>query len=159
MFQLREYSYHSSITDTSYYEIDYGEVNIELIGEVNRNDSPFISTGELFYNDQGFYGETVRVNLIKSKENELRIEKIFCSQGRGSQQARENAANVLYDVAVTDNLISIPRTFMLAENSKYRGQGVEIDIHIPEANTVNYERNMRWYIRQNDFKKKKKDKE
>lgn len=121
-------------------------------------DGHTLSLGDVVVNKNGLFGDDIRVNIYKSDDDVVKIEKEISANGRSRSEAKKIASTTSIAESINGNTINIPEVFRVAKGNKYRNQNVTYSIYIPKDKEVNIEKGMYWTIWKNEFKKDKKKK-
>ncbi|MEL6537635.1 MAG: PspC domain-containing protein, partial [Bacteroidota bacterium] len=77
--------------------------------------------------------DLVDLYIYPTDDDEIRMERKVSTRGRDSENIKENASMVVYDVAVNDSVLTIPRELTFTEGAVFRGQEVSIALYIPKG--------------------------
>ncbi|MEL6534970.1 MAG: DUF2807 domain-containing protein, partial [Bacteroidota bacterium] len=94
----------------------------------------YFGTGEI---------DLVDLYIYPTDDDEIRMERKVSTRGRDSENIKENASMVIYDVAVNDSVLTIPRELTFTEGAVFRGQEVSIALYIPKGQAFYLDRNLR----------------
>ena len=81
-----------------------------------------------------------------ARDGELKLEKRFYARGRDFDRAQENAQEVEYNYAIDGNTITFDSDITFKRNAKFRMQGVNLNLYIPENKPFRIERGSRELI-------------
>lgn len=103
--------------------------------------------------DWPFYGinqdtlmlNTVRVNLVKSKDSLFHLYKVKFSRGRNPDAARQLAEKIDFDVEQNDSLLLLSKGFAISKNEKFRNQQILLVIEIPVGKRIQLDRSITSY--------------
>jgi len=103
--------------------------------------------------DWPFYGinedtlmiNTVRVNVVKSKDTAFHIFKVQLSRGHNPQQARQLAERINFDITQRDSLLLLPKGFAISKNEKFRNQQVLVVVEVPVGKRIQLDRRIDSY--------------
>lgn len=155
LFHLPNYSSEGSIKESASYSISDKVIRINEAESEYLDDGHTISLGNVVANRNGLYGDNIVVNLYKTDEAQVRIEKEISSSGNSRSEAKKIAGLTSIKENIKDNVISIPEVYRITKGNKYRGQRVTYSIYIPKSKEVEIDKNMYWTIWKNEFKKDK----
>jgi hypothetical protein len=105
-------------------------------------------------NDWPIYGDnydslllnTVRVDVVKSKDSSFHIQKLKFSRGRSQKQAQGIAEKINFDIAQQDSVILLPRGgFPISKNEKFRNQQVLVVIEVPVGKKIQIDKSIHNY--------------
>lgn len=88
---------------------------------------------------------TVRVNVVKSKDGEYHITKLRLSRGNTPEIARTLAERISFDVQQKDSLILLPQGFPVSREDRFRNQQVLIVIEVPVGKRIQLDRGIEDY--------------
>jgi phage shock protein PspC (stress-responsive transcriptional regulator) len=110
----REFSTHGSVEKTQEYNFSNNVLLLDLLDKNNdgRHDNLNVDL-------QGFDQNNVKINLK------------FDSQGRNRANAEDNARNIGYNIVQKDSALVFDSELELANNAKFRGQDVDVEIYVP----------------------------
>ncbi|OQX77231.1 MAG: hypothetical protein B6D61_07500 [Bacteroidetes bacterium 4484_249] len=77
-----------------------------------------------------FYG-IPRLEIEKSKNDNIELEVYYRSRGRSRRDASERAGKTVYKYSVTGNSIEFDRFFKLRQNTVWREQNVDLVLKVP----------------------------
>jgi len=80
---------------------------------------------------------TVRVDIVKSKDAYFHVQKLKFSRGRSQKEAQNIAEKINFDIAQQDSILLLPRGgFPISKNEKFRNQQVMIIIEVPVGKKI-----------------------
>ena len=90
-------------------------------------------------NDWPVYGDnfdtlmlnTVRLNIVRSKDSAFHLHRIKFSRGISQTQALDLARKISFEVNQQDSLLLLPRGFGVSKNEKFRNQQLLLVIEVP----------------------------
>lgn len=135
-----------------YYSRDWYSINWD-------NDLPIFGD-----NYDSLLLNTVRVNIVKSKDTAFHVEQLKFSHGKNTSLARDLAKKINFDISQHDSILLLSRGFVISNHDKFRnqqllvvievpvGKRIEVDKSIDEFNwfTININRRRGWNIRDYD---------
>lgn len=74
---------------------------------------------------------TVRVDVVKSNDNDFHVTKVKFSRGKDPVVARNNAEKINFNVTQTDSTLLLPKGFAISKNEKFRNQQVLVVLQVP----------------------------
>jgi hypothetical protein len=123
-------------------------------------------------NDWPLYGDnfdslllnTVRVNIVRSKDSSYHIQRLKFSHGKTQLQAQELARKINFDIIQQDSILLLSRGFVISKEDKFRNQQLLVVIEVPVGKkiemdksidefhwfTINISRRRGWNIRDYD---------
>ncbi|HLK26971.1 MAG TPA: PspC domain-containing protein [Puia sp.] len=108
-------------------------------------------------NDWPIYGDnydslllnTVRVDVVKSKDSFFHVQKLKFSRGRTQKQAQETAEKIDFGIMQQDSVLLLPRGgFPISKNEKFRNQQVLVIIEVPVGKKIQIDgsvHNYNWF--------------
>ena len=105
-------------------------------------------------NDWPIYGDnydslllnTVRVDIVKSKDSSFHIQKLKFSRGRTQKQAQELAQKINFDIVQEDNQLLLAKGgFAISKEDKFRNQQVLVVIEVPIGKKIEINNSIRSY--------------
>jgi len=92
---------------------------------------------------------TVRVDIVKSKDAFFHIQKLKFSRGRTQKQAQALAQKIDFNIVQEDSLLLLAKGgFAISKNDKFRNQQVLVIIEVPVGKKIeinNSIRNYNWF--------------
>jgi phage shock protein PspC (stress-responsive transcriptional regulator) len=85
---------------------------------------------------------TVRVNIVKSKDDEFHITKVRFSRGNNPDNARMLAEKIRFDITQKDSLILLSKGFPISKDEKFRNQQVLVVIEVPVGKKIQVDRSI-----------------
>lgn len=122
----------------------------EEIPNISSSDTLYISTStNMRLEDYGWnqnlywiaeggkqYLRRVSISIVAHKAEHTLIELHKESNGRTKSEARENAKSILYSYQIDGAHISFDNYIELAEDQRFRSQGLEIKLYVPEGQSI-----------------------
>ena len=75
--------------------------------------------------------DDVRLNLEGYEGTDLKLEQRFEASGRTKADAEANAKNIVYNIVQKDSILAFDQKIVLANNSRFRGQNLEMTLYVP----------------------------
>lgn len=88
---------------------------------------------------------TVRINVVKSKDSAYHIYKVKFSRGSNPEAARDVAQKINFDVSSRDSLVVLPKGFAISKDQKFRNQQVLVIIEVPVGKRIEMDRSLDHY--------------
>ncbi|HEY0677151.1 MAG TPA: PspC domain-containing protein [Chitinophagaceae bacterium] len=88
---------------------------------------------------------TVRVNIVKSKDSLYHVHKISFSRGKNPAIARQLAEKISFNPSQRDSTLVLPKGFAISRNEKFRNQRVLIVIEVPVGKKIEMDRSIDSY--------------
>ncbi len=103
--------------------------------------------------DMPFYGanadtlmlNTVRVNVVKSKDSLFHVSRVRVSRGNTSDIARNLAESIEFGITQQDSLLLLPHSFAISKDEKFRNQQVLVVIEVPVGKRIELDRSLSDY--------------
>lgn len=103
----------------------------------NDNDAPFYSL-----NEDSVMMNTVRINVVKSKDSEYHLHRIRFSHGNNPGIAKDLASQIQFIPSQTDSILYLPQGFAITPHQKFRNQQVLIIVEVPVGKRIVLDRNI-----------------
>ena len=85
---------------------------------------------------------TVRIDVIKSKDSAWHLERVKSSLGNNSAEARNLASQINFPVEQKDSVLALSRGFTITPNQLFRNQKVLLVIEMPVGKKILMKRNL-----------------
>lgn len=129
--------------------------NNKLVVDVQANNVRYYG-GDWYgieWNDMPFYGvnqdtlmlNTVRVDIVQSKDSMFHIHKETQSRGKNPSLALELAEKIQFDIQQKDSLVLLPKGFAISRRDKFRNQRVRVVIEVPIGKKIQLDRSIYSY--------------
>ncbi|MGZ5190204.1 MAG: hypothetical protein ACXWCZ_04235, partial [Flavisolibacter sp.] len=94
----------------------------------------------------------VKLRYSKSNDSSFHVVLHKYSAGRSVSDAQQRAQNIGFNTSVEDSVLNIGSGLTINKESKFRGQGVIIEIQIPVGKQIQFDRSVRraynyWAVR------------
>jgi phage shock protein PspC (stress-responsive transcriptional regulator) len=124
--------------------------NGKLLIEVGKSDVRYFDTwvdvdGILSVDKDSLFLNTARVNIIQSKDSLYHVHLVKVSRGHDREQATELAEKIDFRIDQIDSVISLPETFTVSRNQKWRNQRVLVVIEVPVGKQIRMDPQVRDY--------------
>ncbi|MEY4594753.1 MAG: hypothetical protein RIQ47_1163 [Bacteroidota bacterium] len=86
--------------------------------------------------DDKLVSAQVKLDVVKSPDNQYRLIELYYAKGSTSDIARENASKVVYSVLQQDTTLLLNRTFSMEKLEKFRQQRVQLILQIPVGESI-----------------------
>ena len=140
--------------ELKYYEYDVTTIPIikpkddKLIIAVSDEPARFKTNNWWTENDSnnwGIFEDTLKIGIVKfkivaSSDTAYRVEIKKSSAGSSYNNAIERAGKPQYQASVTNNILQLSNSFLVAKEDKYRGQMVEVIIQIPIGKKIRFDK-------------------
>lgn len=115
-----------------------GKLIIRLSGNnVEQFNEWYQTDGVLSVENDSLYLNTVRVNVIQSKDNAYHLHVVKFSNGSSRAAAQARAGAISFPIEQKDSVIYLPESFAINMNSKWRTQRVMVVIEVPVGKRIN----------------------
>ncbi|MFL5807950.1 MAG: PspC domain-containing protein [Flavisolibacter sp.] len=99
--------------------------------------------------------DNVKIRYIKSKDSLYHVTIYKYSFGRNVSDAQARASRIKFNTSVEDSILNIGSGLSIDHNSKFRGQGILMEIQIPVGKQISFDRSLihafnPWIIRRNN---------
>ncbi|THU41836.1 PspC domain-containing protein [Niastella caeni] len=88
---------------------------------------------------------TVRVDVVKSNDNEFHITKVKFSRGKDPVTARNIAEKINFPVSQNDSIVYLPKGFSISKNERWRAQQVLLILQVPVGKRFHLDRSVSRY--------------
>jgi len=88
---------------------------------------------------------TVRVNVVKSKDSVYHVHKVRFSRGRNPESSLNSAEKIQFDIQQKDSVLMLPKGFAISKDDKFRNQRVLIVIEVPVGKKIMLDRSLNNY--------------
>jgi phage shock protein PspC (stress-responsive transcriptional regulator) len=122
-----------------YYIDDSGD----WMGMNWRHEGPFFNLTE-----DSLTLNTVRIDVIKSKDSLWHLERVKSSLGNNTAEARNLASQIDFPIEQKDSILSLSRGFIITPNQLFRNQKVLLVIEMPVGKKILMKRNLddyKWF--------------
>ena len=126
--------------DSKPYYIDDSD---DWTGTNWRHKGPFFEL-----TDDSLTLNTVRIDIIKSKDSAWHLERIRRSMGNNTAEARSLASQINFPVEQKDSVLTLSRGFVITPKQQFRNQKVLLVIEIPVGKKILMKRNLddfKWF--------------
>jgi phage shock protein PspC (stress-responsive transcriptional regulator) len=129
--------------------------NAKLLVDVQSNNIRYYG-GDWYgieWNDMPIYGinqdtlmlNTVRVNIVKSKDSLFHVHKVAFSRGKNPAIALGLAEKIRFDLQQRDSMILLPKGFAISREDKFRNQRVLVIIEVPVGKKIELDKSIYAY--------------
>jgi hypothetical protein len=148
----------------SFKSRNYVAEDISLVQPVNGKllmDVKADNTGYHYYSDDWFdwdgdwplFGanldsfmlNTVRIDVVKSNDNDYHIREVRFSRGSNPVNASERAGRINFQVTQKDSVIFLPKGFSISKNDRFRNQQVLLILQVPVGKRFFFDRRISKY--------------
>jgi phage shock protein PspC (stress-responsive transcriptional regulator) len=122
-----------------YYIDDSGD----WMGMNWRHEGPFFNLTE-----DSLSLNTVRIDVMKSKDSSWHLERVKSSLGNNSAEARNLASQINFPIEQNDSILALSRGFTITPNQLFRNQKVLLVIEMPVGKKILMKRNLddfKWF--------------
>jgi phage shock protein PspC (stress-responsive transcriptional regulator) len=122
-----------------YYIDDSGD----WMGMNWRHDGPFFNL-----TDDSLTLNTVRIDVIKSKDSSWHLERVKSSLGNNTAEARNLASQIIFPIEQKDSILALSRGFVITPTQLFRNQKVLLVIEMPVGKKILMNRNLddyKWF--------------
>ena len=108
-----------------------------------RHDGPFFNLTE-----DSLTLNTVRIDVIKSKDSLWHLERVKSSLGNNSAEARNLASQINFPIEQKDSILALSRGFIITPTQLFRNQKVLLVIEMPIGKKILMKRNLddfKWF--------------
>lgn len=119
----------------NYYNNNLFDVNFDDDDDFNdfneNNDFAFCGV-----NGDSLLLRNVRINLIKSTDNQYHLHVFKFSRGKSPKTAEEQAHNIGFTFVQNDSILTLPSGIFVTQNDRFRNQQVLVVIEIPKGKKI-----------------------
>jgi phage shock protein PspC (stress-responsive transcriptional regulator) len=122
-----------------YYTDDSGD----WMGMNWRHHGPFFNLTE-----DSVTLNTVRIDIVKSKDSSWHLERVKSSLGNNTAEARNLASQIDFPIQQNDSILSLSRGFIITPSQLFRNQKVLLVIEMPVGKKILMKRNLddfKWF--------------
>ncbi len=132
-----------------------GEVESQSIAiEIEANDtlhlelseeldvSSIVNLGHIKLDDDKLYLDRVHLSVLRSKSGKYEIEVNKSSRGKNMEEAAFLANEIRYELIQQGNRLVIPRSFIIEQNGKYRGQSIGLTLRVPDGASLTLDKDI-----------------
>ena len=112
---------------------------------VSHYDGWFEMDGVVSADNDSLYLNTVRVNVVKSKDSLYHVHAIKISRGKSRSDAEERTNKINFPIEIKDNIVFLPESFTVSKNDKWRNQRVLLVIEVPEGKQIRMDERVNQY--------------
>jgi phage shock protein PspC (stress-responsive transcriptional regulator) len=88
---------------------------------------------------------TIRVNVVKSKDAGYHVHRLRFSRGSNPELARGLAEKISFDIKQSDSMLVLPKGFAVSRTDKFRNQQVLVIIEVPVGKRIQIDHNVEDY--------------
>ena len=88
---------------------------------------------------------TVRVNVVKSKDSLFHVHKVSFSRGKNPEAALQLAQKISFNITQHDSTLVLPQGFAISREEKFRNQRVLVVIEVPVGKRIQLDRSIDSY--------------
>jgi phage shock protein PspC (stress-responsive transcriptional regulator) len=104
-------------------------------------------------NDWPIYGDnfdtlqlnTVRLNIVKSKDSAFHVHRLKFSRGRTRAQAQDLARRISFEPIQQDSILLLPRGFGISQQEKFRNQQLLLVVEVPVGKRIEIDKSIHDY--------------
>ncbi|HSC54583.1 MAG TPA: PspC domain-containing protein [Phnomibacter sp.] len=111
--------------------------------ELLYNDNWFNVDGVLSIEEDTMYLNTVKVNVVKSKDSAYHVHLIKISRGTDRLKAQSLAENIAFNIEQRDSVLYLPESFKISKDEKWRNQKVIVVIEVPLNKNIRLDEDVR----------------
>jgi phage shock protein PspC (stress-responsive transcriptional regulator) len=80
----------------------------------------------------------VDIKVRKSPNGAFRLVQIITSQGRNTEDATNNATQIIYEPAMDGNVLKIPLSYSIMDGQKWRNPQIRLFLEVPTGKSVRF---------------------
>jgi phage shock protein PspC (stress-responsive transcriptional regulator) len=121
-----------------------GKMYIDLANGITEHHYHMRNWGMNWDTDWPLYGEnydslilnTVRINIVKSKDSSFHVHRLRFSRGESTSQAQELAKKINFDITQQDSTILLAHGFGISKHEKFRNQQLLVVLEVPVGKKI-----------------------
>jgi phage shock protein PspC (stress-responsive transcriptional regulator) len=82
-------------------------------------------------NLDSIFVNTVRVDVVKSNDNDFHVTKVKFSRGKDPVTARNTAEKISFPISQNDSVLYLPKGFSISKSERWRAQQVLLILQVP----------------------------
>lgn len=150
--EFSEHAYNESVTQTQPLPFRTADTLTITMAELKNKDGRFYNHSEFdILTDENdvkkIYSEKVRLTIKPSQDTIPYIKIRKEAEGNNYKNARERAANILYQYATEGDTLLLDNFLTTGYENKYRNQEVYLTLYIPAGATIKLDSSLRGHIR------------
>jgi phage shock protein PspC (stress-responsive transcriptional regulator) len=88
---------------------------------------------------------TIRLNVVKSKDADFHVYKVRFSRGSNPEAAKRLAERINFNIEQKDSILVLPKGFAISRNEKFRNQQVLVVIEVPVGKRIQIDQKVEDY--------------
>lgn len=110
--------------------------------DIYYHNSMFDFDGNITIKKDSLLLNTVKINIVKSKDNQYRAHMILLSKGNDIEDAEQRAQKISFPILQQDSILTLPAQFGVSQTDKWRNQRVVVEIEVPDGSYVKLDENI-----------------
>ena len=134
--------------ETSTKTLPLNDVDSILNIKTLNNDIPgnnILTSDEierLSFDEDSIYGNFIRLNVKRSMDNNLSLEKKLNSYGSSKKDALSNASFINFNYFISDSNLFLNNYFSIDKSKKFKGQSIDLTVYIPLGQIVYFDKSL-----------------
>ena len=146
--QAMDFSDRGEVTTTQALNLKTGDtLTVKMDGARFQNAEHFFDSDLLINHDENGSPYAIYKNfgiIIKNTaDSTASMQMKRSARGFGSSGARAYAEEIVYEPKIENGVLTLPSSFSLGKNAKFRNQNLLITIYLPEGTTLFMDQNTR----------------
>ncbi len=136
VFVAKEFEYEAEITqDQTQLEVTSDTLSVDLYSKEYKtlfgmeNEDVMLTENELIF-------DNVSVSIQRGDGPGFELQQVNKARGVSSQKAHESAENIDFEYRLENNELAFPRYLEVTKDEKFRVQGVNVTLLVPEGKFV-----------------------
>lgn len=113
--------------------------------DVYYYNSWFDFDGNINIKKDTLFLNTVKVNVVKSKDGLYHAHMMLISKGNDQEDAEERAQKLSFPIVQQDSFLILPAHFPVSKDAKWRNQKIAVVIEVPEGSFIQLDENINDY--------------
>lgn len=151
--QFMQTAYDGTVSDNQ--EINFMQtdtINVKLVDNISLSNNSHLERrwGYSMVFDENniekIYSNNIRLNIYTSESDNFYIKVRKKSQGKSRLIARENAREIGYEYNLQETDLLLNGYFLTDKDNKFREQKINIDLYLPEGQTLYLDKSTRSFL-------------
>lgn len=143
------FNHEADLSDRVEYSINADVLNITRLPAAEHKAMGFVSSPfpNLTFTKAGLVNEIQYVEIVKSETDDFVVETKMHSQGKSFADAQNLVKQIEIEHSLGDNILKLPKEFIIKRGNKFRAQHVKYIVHVPEGKNISFDKSMANIIR------------
>lgn len=135
-----EHKSYGQISSIETYHFSEDVLDIKMKALVDDEDLFTLQLGDVAYRNPDFILNGPQISILKSDNDQLRIEKIFHARGQNQKKVASNTSHIHHSIRLDQEVLMIDDHISISKYDKFRNQHLDIHIYIPEGQKFQLDR-------------------